>query len=863
MRRLSLYLCGSAFALVSAPALAQQSSDMPAPAPTAGTASTRGEAGLEDIIVTARRVEENQQKVPVAVTTITGTALQQRNVDRVNDLQFSVPNLQIRQNQITPSIAEFSLRGQRQQFYTDENVVAYVNGVAQGTRALTLYDMQSVQALKGPQGTLFGKNTMGGAMVFTTTRPAFETSGRIELEYGNYDRKTALGIFNTQILKDKIAIRFAGNIERRDGVFKNVFPGGKDANNRHSESARVTLLVKPDDRFESLTTVDYLHRDEIQTPTEVEAANLLHPFGGLVAQGVTQQSALGGGVPALTADAAGNPNALLVRRGNPYRIETPTGIGTTIPSGGVYDPLQALGTYVKSYGISNNTSFEMDDNLTIRNIISYRYERSFDHQDTSGIGGFTLNLGPFFGFPNANIPGHFIDFVPDYNQKDKTFSDELQLIGEYDNFKFIVGGFYGHLNKFFANVSSAMAGPFDFTGAGPRYDDEFTKVSSKAIFGQGTYDFSGVGLEGVRLTLGGRYTWDNKKYLGHNFFSNGNNASFQVWSQAAAGSVCNYINGTGLVGTSVSNAQECAIRAEKTFKAFTWTASLEYQVARNTLVYFANRRGYKAGGPNPTTSNLDFTMWGPERLTDFELGLKHQGYIGSVPYRLNIAAFTGKYSDIQTQDIVQFCSNAACGSTFTDLIIFNVGKARIKGIEVDGSIKPFPELTLDFGYSYQVGRYGKGSVIPQPRDPNRPVNDFADPASPAFNPIDYAGGVSLAGVEFAGVPRQTFTAAASYNATFIPESFAKVVLGANYAARTRTKGIQPVGVYPTPGFDILNARLSFNELFKSDVSLAFWVQNLTKEVYRVSCADNLSTLGFAQCRWGEPRTYGVTGTVRF
>ena len=113
------------------------------------------------------------------------------------------------------------------------------------------------------------------------------------------------------------------------------------------------------------------------------------------------------------------------------------------------------------------------------------------------------------------------------------------------------------------------------------------------------------------------------------------------------------------------------------------------------------------------------------------------------------------------------------------------------------------------------------------------------------------------------MPRQTFTAAASYNATFIPESFAKVVLGANYAARTRTKGIQPVGVYPTPGFDILNARLSFNELFKSDVSLAFWVQNLTKEVYRVSCADNLSTLGFAQCRWGEPRTYGLTGTFNF
>ena len=856
MKVTPIHLCGTALALISATGAMAQDTTSVVSTPASG-------GGLEEIVVTARRIEENQQKVPIAVTTIAGAALQQRNVDRVNDLQFSVPNLQIRQNQITPSIAEFSLRGQRQQFYTDENVVAYVNGVPQGTRALTLYDMQSVQALKGPQGTLFGKNTMGGAMVFTTTRPAFDTSGRVELEYGNYDRRTALLILNTQLVEDKVAIRLAGNIERRDGVFKNVFPGGADANNRHGESARLTLLVKPNDRFESLTTFDYLHRNEVQTPIEVEAANLLHPFGGLVAQGVTQQSALGGASPVLTANAAGTPNALLIRRGNPYRIQTPTGIGTTIPSGGLYDPLQALGTYVKSYGISNNTSFELDDNLTIRNIISYRHERSFDHQDTSGIGGFTVNLGPFFGLPAANIPGNFIDFTPNYNQRDKTFTDELQLIGKYDDFQFIIGGFYSHLNKFFANVSSAMAGGFDFTGAGPRYDDEFTKVSSKAIFGQGTYDFSGIGLEGLHLTLGGRYTWDNKKYLGHNFFSNGNNANYQVWSQARPGSICNYINGTGLVGTSVSNAQECAIRAEKTFKAFTWTASIDYQVAPNTLVYLTNRRGYKAGGPNPTTSNLDFTMWEPERLTDFELGLKHQGYIGTVPYRLNIAGFTGKYTDIQTQDIVQFCANAACSSTFTDLIIFNVGKARIKGVEIDGSIKPTPDLTLDIGYSYQVGRYGKGSVIPQPLNPNQPVNDLAPSSSPAFNPIDYLGGVSLAGKEFAGVPRQTFTAAVSYVPPFVPESFAKTVISANYAVRSKTKGIAPVGVYPTPGFSVLNARLSFNELFQSNVSLAFWVQNLTKEVYRVSCADNLSTLGFAQCRWGEPRTYGLTGTFNF
>src|SRR5687768_10755705 len=155
-----------------------------------------GASGIDEIIVTARRVEENLQQVPVAVTALSAEALESRNVNAVNDIQFSVPNLQIKPSNTYPSQPEFIIRGQRQVLLADENVVTYINGVAQSTRGLTLYDLDSVQALKGPQGTLFGKNSMGGAMVFTTKRPTFENEASIAIEAGNYDRRQATMMVN-------------------------------------------------------------------------------------------------------------------------------------------------------------------------------------------------------------------------------------------------------------------------------------------------------------------------------------------------------------------------------------------------------------------------------------------------------------------------------------------------------------------------------------------------------------------------------------------------------------------------------------------------------------------------------------------
>ena len=849
--KIQILATASAFALALSSASAMAADEQAATQPAADASTS----GLEEIVVTARRVEENLQSVPVAVTALSAATLQRRNVTTVSDLQFSVPNLQIKPSNTYSSQPEFIIRGQRQVLLTDENVVTYVNGVAQSTRGLTLYDLENVQALKGPQGTLFGKNSMGGAMVFTSKRPTFDIGGSVAVELGNYDRKQGTAVFNLPIVEDKVALRVAGQIERQDGFFKNLAPGEKDLNNRRNESGRASLLVKPNDRLENLTTVDYIHRNEITIPSLIEAAPLANNFfRDITQQAVRQQSALGGGT-AFVDTARG----LLVRRGNPFRSVALTGIGRTLTAAG-YPALSGYGARSDVYGLANTTSYELSDAITLKNIFGYRHEKAFDYQDPSGLTGMRFDVGPTLGLPAGVLTNQQVTNNDTYYQTGiETFSNEFQVVGNFDNLKWIAGAYYSHFDRLYAVNSSFVVGPASFYGpAFERHSQMNEKGNSKALFAQGTYDFSGVGLDGLRLTAGARYTIEKKRNTNENFYST-ETTQLQYWNSSRNPALCNELNRTEGNTVAINNGAQCQISGRRTYKALTWTASLEYQATKDTLVYLASRRGFKAGSSNPTTRSLEFNMFGPERITDVELGLKHQGNLGDVPYRLNIAGFIGKYKNIQTQDILQFCTNdnpgCAGGGVYTDLIVLNLGKATIKGVEVEGSIKPVRQLELSLGYSYQVGRYGSGSLVPQPTNPAAPIN--------AANPIDFANGTDLSGVEFAGLARQTLTAQANFDADFVPESFAKTRLSLNYYYRSKTKGLSVQGIAATPSFSTLGARLAFDNILESDVSVAFWGANILQKRYQLACTDNLNSIGYEACKWGDPRTYGMTASIKF
>jgi len=558
-----------------------------------------------------------------------------------------------------------------------------------------------------------------------------------------------------------------------------------------------------------------------------------------------------------------------MRRGNPFVIRSLTGIGSQLSSPNL-PAIDTFGTKVKTYGLANTTTLNLSDTFSIKNIIGARYVRALDHQDPSGAGGYVVDALPFFaalqGVPvGTPLPGSFpVQFTnnnTNYLNRTKTLSEELQLIGNFDNFKFIAGGYYSHEDHLYAVNSAFTVGPVSLyrDAAGnpylERHAQATTKSDSYALFAQGTYDFSHLGLEGVRVTGGLRYTWDKRDFHQTNFYTNDAD-QLQEWNGSAL--ACNEINGSFGNVVGVNDGLGCFAGGKKSYHALTWTGSLEYQMNPNTLVYFASRRGYKAGNANPTTRNLQFQFFDPQTITDFELGFKSQGRVAGMPYRVNIAGFLGKYKNIQTQDILQFCTDqVACagGFNYTDLIIFNVGKATIKGVEVEGTLKPFPSLQIDFGYSHQIARYGSGSVVPQPLDPSKPIFDG--------NPIDFGSGVNLDGASFAGVPKDTFNASVRYEANWIPESFARPAVSVNYSYRGATSGLAVQGIYKTPQFGIWGARVDFQKLFRSPMTLSFWGQNIFNKYYKLSCSDNLNSIGYAACKWGEPRTYGATASFKF
>ncbi|MET0371337.1 MAG: TonB-dependent receptor plug domain-containing protein [Sphingobium sp.] len=263
--------------LIAVPASAQEirgqeiqqaSPQLQSPAVAAAVGPATG--GLEEIVVTARRISENLQDVPVAITIYSGETLQRQNALRLSDIARTTPGLNIREANSNPAASTIALRGQVQTDVLatlDPSVGTYVDGLywarAYGFNS-NLLDLQSVQVLKGPQGTLFGRNTTGGAILVQTNDPDFSgISGLVSGTYGRFDERSATGIVNLPIVNDRIAVRAAVQRYLRDGITTDVGPvlPGRKYNNRDSWSARGKVLIQATDNLSILGSAEYFKSD--------------------------------------------------------------------------------------------------------------------------------------------------------------------------------------------------------------------------------------------------------------------------------------------------------------------------------------------------------------------------------------------------------------------------------------------------------------------------------------------------------------------------------------------------------------------------------------------------------------------------
>jgi iron complex outermembrane receptor protein len=613
-----------------------------APQPERASEDTSSDVG-DVILVTARRRSENQQDVPVSITAISGDSLTQTGVRDGTDLAKVVPSLSINQNSGRRDVIIFELRGISASdalLPQDPGVATYVNDFVHarpyGLQG-ALYDLESVQVLFGPQGTLFGRNSTAGAVLINTKKPELSrVTGDIRVALGDYNRREVTAAINLP-LGDVAAFRFAGEIKKRDGFTRNLVDGRK-LDNRDQQAFRFSSLVE-DGGFTNVMVIDYYKSSDNGTGNKIVGFRNRGTFDPEI----------------LRLTGISNVTSLL------------TNVLGNAPVAAVLADAQAIGprrtrsdidtlSRQKVVSVVNTTSVELSDQITLKNIFGYiRYDvHTKNDLDGSALTGLGTNL--------------FLD--------SDQWSDEFQVQGDFGNVNTIVGAYYFKeegLDTAFTNAfSPTPVGLGMLFNAGTQVTEAAAENISKSVFAQATWKVTPE----LSLTAGGRYTWDTRR--------------IDARGRVPASQTCLVFdrNNVRLPFTG------CSRKEEEDFSDPSYTLSVDYKVAPDFLVYAAHRRGYRSGGFSPRgVNNATLQPFKPEKIKDYELGFKSEFQAGDVGFRLNAAAFYADYKNIQRS--VATVINGVFATS-----VFNAAAANIKGGEATFTVTPFEGLTLAANASY-------------------------------------------------------------------------------------------------------------------------------------------------------------------
>jgi len=488
-RNAARLLAGAALAaLLPIQAQAQSAPPQTEPAGAAPAADDAPAASEGDILVTARRQSERLQDVPIAVTAFSGDALERRNVDTLDQIAKYTPNIRF-DGAAALSGGNYNatvfIRGIGQNdfaIFSDPGVGFYVDDVYYARSigsVLDAVDLDSVQVLRGPQGTLFGKNTIGGAVLITTGQPnTQDLSGKIEGTYGSYNRADLKGYINIPIVSDRVALRISASTINRDGYVKRLADGGTEGN-RNADSIRAKLRIKASDDLTIDIGGDYTRARENSAPSKLIAvAN---------APGIT-------GIPFLA-----NYN-LYVAPG--LNITAPNGLKTLNASYITNDPFTTYATGrnrndLDLWGVQGVIRYQLGD-AEIKSVTAYR------------------DLKAGFNRDGDNTPFTFRETVND--DKQWQFSQELQLTGKAaDNRLSYVFGAYYFKEKASDIARADLALGLQPPAAPPPptpavFIQNYTNNYSYAFFGQASFEV----VPKLNIEVGGRYNMDHKVFTSIN-----------------------------------------------------------------------------------------------------------------------------------------------------------------------------------------------------------------------------------------------------------------------------------------------------------------------------------------------------------
>ena len=614
---------------------------------------------MEEIVVSARGIEEGLQQAPIAVSAFTGETLDYRGVDSLDQIERFVPSLTLQNN---PSFggasnsAAIYLRGVGQKEFlptTEPGVGLYVDGVyvARSVGAiLDIVDIDRLEVLRGPQGTLFGRNTIGGAISIATRKPqpGGDFEGNVAAAAGTDGLLNLRGTVHVPV-SDTVAIRASlasmtqdGYVDRADGI---------DLGNDDTFTGRLSLAFQPNDDFAALITAD-MTRDRENGPamqligidftdlSQLQGVVLAPPPPMAFIHNVTT-AAMGPGQPCAATDPAGNGVTSNPASPNCYDARYIGADGSNEGTAPAYSETDV-------FGVSATLDYTLSANLAIRSITAYR------------------ELESDFARDGDHSPHRISQFGDTLDQEQ--FTQELQLIGTHERLDWILGLYY------FAEDGDNV-NTLDFTVSNFRSGGAFDNTAW-AAFAQATFDIT----DRLHLTLGGRYTDEDKTFTPDQIIYN--NYFAGISNLVPPGNPLAALDAPFLqAGSRILPLLE----KEITISEFTPMANLSFDLNDSVMLYATYSEGFKSGGftqrvfppivppftAPPGTPDIDLIpTYEPEFVEVLEAGFKLDLLDGRL--RLNGAFFHTDYEELQVQ---VFNSVAP--------VTQNIGEASIEGFEVE------------------------------------------------------------------------------------------------------------------------------------------------------------------------------------
>lgn len=788
-----------------------------------------------DIVVTAQRRSERLSRVPVSAVAFSAETLQMKAISSEQDLASIVPGLIVKNGQTSNQLS-YSMRGQTLDPFsgTSPAVLPYLNEVPYSpyNTATSFFDLGSIQVLKGPQGTLFGRNATGGAVLYTTPRPGDKIAGNLIVRAGQRNLFQVQGAIDLPIVKGLLAVRVAGDLTKENGYIKNRFTGNTFGD-KDSQSGRATFLFTPTSKLSNTTLVQYDRfrgtegQGSIYTYyTRANAAgqqfinngetSVLNTNGSPLTSTLdTIYNVFSGLLFNLQGNNIGDSNLTPGPAFAPGRF--PGGVlgNATYTRENPYDIYLEFDLPHKSnnFFVSNTTEYEVSDVLKIKNI--FGYNRSSTILPSNLAGG---PFGALYVYNNPNNPTGLSGNGGPGGQtfKARTFSEELQAQGKLfnDRVSYTIGGFYTsfkHTDTTPVNVGSEID---PAAGAAPAFGlpvdinyDSRSKSESKAIYAQADFRVT----DQLKFTAGGRYTWESVS------IHQGPGSIFVVGGQITEDKV-----------------------QRQNLSDPSWTFNIQYQVNPSNMIYFSQRGSFRSGNYNGTTTTVNnANFFSNENSYDFEAGYKFSGRLGRVPTRFNLAVYKQIVKNAQHAVYAIVLGNPA-GFTL------NVPEATIKGVEADATIGVLNWLSLSATGAFTDAKYTKGIVDVSNLTgvPGSKIRFDSYPDSPRWSgtlgadvtlPVsDTLGKIVLHGDVYA----QSYSFFSSNEGSISPG--------------TRLKGYQTV-----------SARLSWNNIYQSQFSAGVYVKNLLDKFYYVSGYALGAAGGYNTAYPGAPRTVAAEVSVKF